>query len=95
MQITVSGKQVDLSDALRTRVTTHLETIAGKYFEHALEAVAEAEAADEHCRICAPAQPAARQLGEHQLGSRRGRAHELAAVELQKIFAVVLVQREP
>ena len=32
MQITVSGKQVDLSDALRTRVTTHLETIAGKYF---------------------------------------------------------------
>jgi len=38
MQITVSGKQVDLSDALRTRVTTHLETISSKYFEHALEA---------------------------------------------------------
>jgi len=38
MQITVSGKQVDLSDALRTRVSTQLETIASKYFDHALEA---------------------------------------------------------
>jgi ribosomal subunit interface protein len=38
MQITVSGKQVDLSDALRTRVSTQMETIAGKYFDHALEA---------------------------------------------------------
>ncbi|HEY0421507.1 MAG TPA: ribosome-associated translation inhibitor RaiA, partial [Acetobacteraceae bacterium] len=39
MQITVSGKQVDLSDALRTRVAQQLDTIAGKYFDHALEAV--------------------------------------------------------
>ncbi len=38
MQITVSGKQVDLSEALRTRVAQQLETIAGKYFDHALEA---------------------------------------------------------
>lgn len=38
MQITVSGKQVDLSDALRTRVSTQMDTIAGKYFDHALEA---------------------------------------------------------
>ena len=38
MQITVSGKQVELSDALRTRVGSHLEVIAGKYFDHALEA---------------------------------------------------------
>ena len=38
MQITVSGKQVDLSDALRTRVASHLETIASKYFDSALEA---------------------------------------------------------
>jgi ribosomal subunit interface protein len=38
MQITVSGKQVDLSDALRTRVTSHLDTIATKYFDHAMEA---------------------------------------------------------
>ena len=38
MQITVSGKQVDLSDALRTRVADHLDQITGKYFDHAQEA---------------------------------------------------------
>jgi ribosomal subunit interface protein len=38
MQITVSGKQVDLSDALRERVSDQLDQIAGKYFDHALEA---------------------------------------------------------
>jgi ribosomal subunit interface protein len=38
MQITVSGKQVELSDALRTRVGTQLNLIAGKYFDSALEA---------------------------------------------------------
>jgi len=38
MQITVSGKQVDLSDALRTRVGTQLDLIAGKYFDSAMEA---------------------------------------------------------
>src|SRR6201987_6309608 len=39
MQITVAGKQVDLSDALRTRVSTQMDAIAGKYFDHALEAL--------------------------------------------------------
>ena len=38
MQITVSGKQVDLSDALQQRVTQELTGITGKYFEHAQEA---------------------------------------------------------
>ncbi|MGE0417028.1 MAG: ribosome-associated translation inhibitor RaiA [Acetobacteraceae bacterium] len=38
MQITISGKQVELSDALRTRVSTHLDGIVGKYFDRALEA---------------------------------------------------------
>jgi ribosomal subunit interface protein len=38
MQITVSGKQVELSDALRTRVASQLELVASKYFDHALEA---------------------------------------------------------
>ncbi|MBV9537405.1 MAG: ribosome-associated translation inhibitor RaiA [Acidisphaera sp.] len=38
MHITVSGKQVELSDALRTRVATSLDQIAEKYFDHALEA---------------------------------------------------------
>src|ERR1700752_4589612 len=39
MQITVSGKQVELSDALRVRVSDHLDVIANKYFDHALEAL--------------------------------------------------------
>ena len=38
MQITVSGKQVELSDALRTRVATQLDQITGKYFDSAQEA---------------------------------------------------------
>jgi ribosomal subunit interface protein len=38
MEINVSGKQVELSEALRERVARHLEGIAGKYFDHALEA---------------------------------------------------------
>jgi ribosomal subunit interface protein len=38
LQITVSGKQLDLSDALRFRVSDMLETIARKYFGDALEA---------------------------------------------------------
>ena len=38
MQITISGKQVELSDALRVHVTEQLETAAAKYFDHALVA---------------------------------------------------------
>ncbi len=38
MHISVSGKQVDLSDSLRIRVSDSLGGIAGKYFDHALEA---------------------------------------------------------
>lgn len=37
MQITVSGKQVELSEALRTYVTEQLNRITAKYFDHALE----------------------------------------------------------
>jgi ribosomal subunit interface protein len=38
MQLTVSGKQIDLSDALRTHVAEHLDVITNKYFDQALEA---------------------------------------------------------
>jgi ribosomal subunit interface protein len=38
MQITVSGKQVELSDALRVHVSRHLDIITAKYFDDALEA---------------------------------------------------------
>lgn len=38
MQIFVSGKQIDLGDALRNRVETRLAARVAKYFEHALDA---------------------------------------------------------
>ncbi len=38
MQIVVSGKQVELSDALRVRVAEQLDLIAGKYFDSMQEA---------------------------------------------------------
>jgi ribosomal subunit interface protein len=38
MQLTVSGKQIDLSDALRVHVAQHLDVITHKYFDQALEA---------------------------------------------------------
>ena len=38
MEITVSGRHLDLSDALRVRVADQLDVIAHKYFDHALEA---------------------------------------------------------
>jgi ribosomal subunit interface protein len=38
MHITVAGKQVSTSDALRTHVEAGLGTITAKYFDHALEA---------------------------------------------------------
>lgn len=38
MHITVSGRQFDVGEALTQRVTDQLETLAGKYWEHALEA---------------------------------------------------------
>jgi ribosomal subunit interface protein len=38
MQLTVSGKQIELSDALRVHVERHLDVITAKYFDHALEA---------------------------------------------------------
>ncbi len=38
MQITIAGKQLELSDALRTHVSENLDRITHKYFDHALEA---------------------------------------------------------
>jgi ribosomal subunit interface protein len=38
MQLTVTGKQVDVGDALRRHVESALETILGKYFGTAIEA---------------------------------------------------------
>jgi len=38
MQLTVTGKQVDVGDALRHHVETSLETLLAKYFHTAIEA---------------------------------------------------------
>lgn len=38
MQISVAGKQIDLSDALKHRVTAHLDRLADKFFDRALDA---------------------------------------------------------
>ncbi|MGV4855209.1 ribosome hibernation-promoting factor, HPF/YfiA family [Acetobacter senegalensis] len=38
MHIHVSGKQIDLSDALKHRVNTHMGNLADRYFDKALEA---------------------------------------------------------
>src|SRR5436190_4702925 len=38
MQLTVTGKQVDVGDALRRHVETSLDTLLGKYFRSAIEA---------------------------------------------------------
>ena len=38
MQLTVTGKQVDVGDALRTHVERTLESLLGKYFRTAIEA---------------------------------------------------------
>ncbi len=38
MQLTVTGKQVDVGDALRRHVESSLESILGKYFRTAIEA---------------------------------------------------------
>ena len=38
MNIHVSGKQVTLSDALKHRVNTHLNTLTGRYFDKAFDA---------------------------------------------------------
>lgn len=40
MHLTVTGKQIDVGDALRRHVADSLETILGKYFSHAIDASA-------------------------------------------------------
>jgi ribosomal subunit interface protein len=38
MQVTVTGKQIDVGDALRTHVDGRLKDLVSKYFDHALDA---------------------------------------------------------
>jgi ribosomal subunit interface protein len=38
MQVQVSGKQIDIGDALHTHVEERLQAIVAKYFDHAIDA---------------------------------------------------------
>ena len=39
MQVSVTGKQIDIGDALRNHVETRLTGAVGKYFDHAIDSV--------------------------------------------------------
>ncbi len=90
MQITVSGKQVELSDALRTRVAEQLDLITGKYFDARAGSERHLQPRPQllhlrHQRPCRPRPHAARRGrggGRAQRVRRRGRAHRQAAATL-------------
>jgi len=63
--------------------------------EHGLERKAESQPADEDAWMRMPHQLFAREFRQKNLGHCRCGAHELPAVQLHEVFAVVLVQREP
>lgn len=62
--------------------------------EHAQKAEAKPETANEDASIGATAEAIAGKLGQEKLRGSGGGAHELAAIELQEVLAVVLVKGE-
>jgi ribosomal subunit interface protein len=87
MHITVAGKQVDTGEALRTHVREQLDSIAKKYFDHALEAnVTFRRDAKGHAFVCDINLKAGRDLfmrGEGE-GPDAHRAFEEAAEHVAK-----------
>lgn len=87
MHITVAGKQVDTGEALQTHVREGLNRIAGKYFDHALEAnVTFRRDAKGHAFVCDINLKAGRDLfmrGEGE-GPDARRAFEEAAEHVAK-----------
>jgi hypothetical protein len=63
--------------------------------EHSLQREPKAQPANQNARVWMPNQILAREFCQQNFGGRRGGAHELAAIELQEMIAVVLVQSEP
>lgn len=51
MRIQVTGKQIDVGDALRSRVESRLQDVVGKYFEHPVDAVV-TFSKDGHSFVC-------------------------------------------
>jgi len=68
--------------------------MAADELESTLKAKPKAEPADEHARIRTPPEAVARQLGQEELGGRGGAAHQLPAIQLEKVVAVVLLESE-
>ncbi len=87
MHITVAGKQVDTGEALQTHVRDGLNRIAGKYFDHAVEAnVTFRRDAKGHAFVCDINIKAGRDLfmrGEGE-GADAHRAFEEAAEHVAK-----------
>jgi len=66
-----------------------------RQLEHAPKAEPEPEPANQDTRRINGHRKVAGEVGEQTLGNRVVRTHELAAVELEKILPVMLVQRKP
>jgi ribosomal subunit interface protein len=83
MQVSVSGKHVDVGEALRTRVTDDLLTSIGKYFERGGDAEVVLSRDGHGFRVdCAVALASGQRLMSHGLG---GDAHGAFGAALAKI----------
>jgi ribosomal subunit interface protein len=85
MQVQVTGKHVDVGDALRTRVSDDLSNSIGKYFERGGGADVVVTREGHSFKVdCAVTLASGQQLQSHGLG---GDAHAAFAVALDKIEA--------
>ena len=83
MQVQVSGKHVDVGDALRERVTDEITTSIGKYFERGGDADVVVSREGHSFRVdCAVQLASGQQLRSHGLG---GDAHAAFGAALQKV----------
>ena len=83
MQVQVSGKHVDVGDALRERVTDEITSSIGKYFERGGDADVVVSREGHSFRVdCAVQLASGQQLRSHGLG---GDAHAAFGAALQKV----------
>jgi ribosomal subunit interface protein len=83
MQVQVSGKHVDVGDALRERVTDEITTSIGKYFERGGDADVVVSREGHSFRVdCAVQLASGQQLRSHGLG---GDAHAAFGAALHKV----------
>lgn len=83
MQVQVSGKHVDVGDALRERVTDEITTSIGKYFDRGGDADVVVSREGHSFRVdCGVQLASGQQLRSHGLG---GDAHAAFSAALQKV----------